>query len=70
MVDPSITAAVSANIQQLRQLLEGMGDAIAIRDALQQLELSAYRIADAVYGAETSQAGQEGATEMQANKKS
>jgi molecular chaperone DnaK len=54
MVDPEITAAVRANIAQLKKFLEGAGDAIAIRDALQQLELSAYRIADAVYNAESS----------------
>jgi hypothetical protein len=31
-------------------LLEGSGDAIAIRDALQNLETSAYKIAESMYG--------------------
>ena len=31
-------------------LIDGSGDAIAIRDALQQLEQSAYKIAEAMYG--------------------
>jgi molecular chaperone DnaK len=49
LVSAEIIDAVSADIAQLRELLEG-GDAIAIREALQQLELSAYRIAESMYG--------------------
>ena len=52
MVDPSIIEAVQGDIQQLRSLLSGAGDAIAIRDALRQLEMSAYQIAEAMYSGE------------------
>jgi molecular chaperone DnaK len=51
LVDRSVLDSVKADISQLRALLEGSGDAIAIRDALQQLELRAYEIAEAMYGA-------------------
>jgi molecular chaperone DnaK len=54
LIDQEIVTAVRDDIANLRQLLEGAGDAIAIRDALQKLELNAYRIADAVYNAESS----------------
>ncbi len=50
MVDQSVLESVKADIEQLRELLQGSGDAIAIRDALQQLELSAYQIAESMYG--------------------
>jgi molecular chaperone DnaK len=50
IVDGQIIAAVRADIAELRRLIDGSGDAIAIRDALQQLETSAYRIAEAMYG--------------------
>ena len=50
IVDAGIIAAVRTDIATLRGLIEGSGDAIAIRDALQQLETSAYRIAEAMYG--------------------
>ncbi|MEC7518249.1 MAG: molecular chaperone DnaK [Myxococcota bacterium] len=49
LVDPDVIEAVAQDIAQLRELLGG-GDAIAIREALQQLELSAYRIAESMYG--------------------
>ncbi len=49
LVSPDIIEAVARDIAVLRELLEG-GDAIAIREALQQLELSAYRIAESMYG--------------------
>jgi len=49
LVDPDVIEAVAQDIAQLRELLSG-GDAIAIREALQQLELSAYRIAESMYG--------------------
>jgi molecular chaperone DnaK len=54
LVPEDIIGAVSQDIAQLRELLEG-GDAIAIREALQQLELSAYRIAESMYGGEGSE---------------
>ncbi|MBX3245611.1 MAG: molecular chaperone DnaK [Myxococcales bacterium] len=50
LVDAEVLDAVKADIAVLRGLLDGEGDAIAIRDALQQLELSAYRIAESMYG--------------------
>ena len=49
LVEPDVIEAVAQDIEQLRELLSG-GDAIAIREALQQLELSAYRIAESMYG--------------------
>ncbi|MBX3269921.1 MAG: molecular chaperone DnaK [Sandaracinaceae bacterium] len=50
LVAADILTAVAEDIANLRSLLGG-GDAIAIREALQQLELSAYRIAESMYGA-------------------
>ncbi|MBN1655867.1 MAG: molecular chaperone DnaK [Deltaproteobacteria bacterium] len=50
-VNQTILETVKADIAQLRELLAGSGDAIAIRDALQQLELSAYQIAESMYSA-------------------
>jgi len=41
---------VQTDLDRLRELVEGSGDALSIREALQQLELSAYRIAEAMYG--------------------
>ena len=41
---------IEANIAALRGLLEGGGDALEIREALQQLELSGYKLAEAMYG--------------------
>ena len=49
LVPKPVAEAVSKDIEALRALLES-GDAIAIRDALQQLELSAFRMGEAVYG--------------------
>ena len=49
LVDKEVIEAVAGDIAHLRDLLDG-GDAIAIREALQQLELSAYRIAESMYG--------------------
>ena len=49
LVAPEVIGAVARDIAHLRELLEG-GDAIAIREALQQLELSAYKIAESMYG--------------------
>jgi len=50
LVDASIIDAVREDIAYLRELISGSGDAIAIRDALQQLETSAYKIAESMYG--------------------
>jgi len=49
LVPKPVAEAVSKDIEALRALLES-GDAIAIREALQQLELSAFRMGEAVYG--------------------
>lgn len=49
LVDAEIIEQVQTDAKQLRDLIEGDGDAIAIRDALQSLELSAYRIAESMY---------------------
>jgi molecular chaperone DnaK len=50
LVSPDVIEAVSTDIATLKELIEGAGDAIAIKDALQSLELSAYRIAESMYG--------------------
>ena len=47
---PPIIKQVREDIAYLRDLIDGSGDAISIRDALQQLEQSAYKIAEAMYG--------------------
>ena len=49
-VTPEVIEQVKVDIAELRELVDGAGDAIAIRDALQRLELSAYQIAEAMYG--------------------
>ena len=50
IVDAAIIKQVREDIAYLRELIGGSGDAISIRDALQQLEQSAYKIAEAMYG--------------------
>jgi molecular chaperone DnaK len=50
LVDAAIIHQVRGDVATLRELIAGSGDAIAIRDALQQLEQSAYKIAEAMYG--------------------
>jgi molecular chaperone DnaK len=50
LVASEVIATVAEDIKSLKELLEGEGDAIAIKEALQQLELSAYRIAESMYG--------------------
>jgi molecular chaperone DnaK len=50
IVDAKVIKQVRDDIAYLRGLISGSGDAIAIRDALQMLEQSAYRIAEAMYG--------------------
>jgi molecular chaperone DnaK len=49
LVDKAIIEHVRGDIAYLRELISGTGDAIAIRDALAQLEASAYKIAEAMY---------------------
>jgi molecular chaperone DnaK len=49
LVDGAIIVQVRADIAYLRGLVGGQGDAVGIRDALQQLEQSAYKIAEAMY---------------------
>ena len=49
LVAEEVVAQVEADIQALHSSVEE-GDAIAIRDALETLELSAYKIAEAMYG--------------------
>ena len=50
LVSKEIIVAVRGDIANLRELIGGAGDAIAIRDALAQLEASAYKIAESMYG--------------------
>lgn len=50
-VTPEVIDAVKADVDALKQLLDEGGDVISIRQALQNLEMSAYRIAEAMYGA-------------------
>jgi len=50
LVPAEVLEEVSADIQRLKDLCAGEGDAIAIRDALQALEMSAYKIAESMYG--------------------
>ena len=49
MVAEHILAQVDADIESLHVCVDE-GDAIAIKDALETLELSAYKIAEAMYG--------------------
>ena len=49
LVSEDVVAQVEADIQTLHYAVDE-GDAIAIKDALETLELSAYKIAEAMYG--------------------
>jgi len=49
LVAEEVVAEVEADIRSLHSCIEE-GDAIAIKDALETLELSAYKIAEAMYG--------------------
>jgi molecular chaperone DnaK len=49
LVSEAVVAQVEADIETLHVCVDE-GDAIAIRDALETLELSAYKIAEAMYG--------------------
>lgn len=50
LVPTEVLTEVKADIENLRALIDGEGDAVAIREGLQQLELSAYKIAESMYG--------------------
>jgi molecular chaperone DnaK len=50
IVPAEVIEVVQGDIDHLRALLEGAGDAVAITEALRQLELSAYRMAESMYG--------------------
>ena len=49
-VPETVQTEIQENIANLKGLLEGEGDALEIREALQQLELSGYKLAEAMYG--------------------
>ncbi len=55
LVAPSTLAEVQVDIDALRDLVENSGDVISIREALSALELSAYRIAESMYGVASSE---------------
>ena len=59
MVAEDVIAAVEADIESLHTCVDE-GDAIAIKDALETLELSAYKIAEAMYGSVDLEAPVEG----------
>ncbi len=50
LVPAEILAEVQKDVDVLKALVEGTGDAISIREALQRLEISAYKIAESMYG--------------------
>ncbi len=56
LVPGEIIEQVEIDVTNLRELIEGAGDAVSIRDALQQLELSAYKIAESMYGTDEAEA--------------
>ncbi len=58
-VDAGVIAEVQLDIESLETLVAEDGDAVELRDALQRLELSAYKIAEAMYGDEGAAAGDE-----------
>ena len=57
IVAEEILVEVQHDVDALRGLLEEGGDAVSIREALQTLELSAYRIAEAMYGGDDDEDG-------------
>jgi len=57
IVAEEIMVEVQHDVDALRGLLEEGGDALSIREALQTLELSAYRIAEAMYGGDDDEDG-------------
>jgi len=50
LVPADVLAQVKVDAEALRALVEGTGDMISIREALQRLEVSAYKIAESMYG--------------------
>ena len=50
--DATLIEQVKTDIQKLKELLSQSEDAGAIREALQRLEISAYKIAESMYGGE------------------
>ncbi|MFW6067737.1 MAG: molecular chaperone DnaK [Myxococcota bacterium] len=52
LVSEEIVSRVRQDIDHLKQLMEGDGDVAALREALQALELSSYKIAESLYGEE------------------
>ncbi len=50
LVPAEVLAQVKIDVDVLRELVDGTGDMIAIREALQRLEVSAYKIAESMYG--------------------
>jgi molecular chaperone DnaK len=59
LVPEEVVAQVEADVEALHQCVEN-GDAITIKDALETLELSAYKIAEAMYGSVDLDAAAEG----------
>jgi len=57
IVAEEILVEVQHDVDALRGLLEEGGDAVSIREALQTLELSAYRIAEAMYSRDDDEDG-------------
>ncbi len=50
LVPADVLAQVQVDVDALRLLVDGTGDMIEIREALQRLEVSAYKIAESMYG--------------------
>lgn len=50
LVPADVLATVKQDVDALRALVDGTGDMISIREALQRLEISAYKIAESMYG--------------------
>jgi molecular chaperone DnaK len=57
LVKPEIIAEVKIDIDALKSLVDGTGDAMSIREALQRLEVSAYKIAESMYGSTSGATG-------------
>jgi molecular chaperone DnaK len=50
LVPPDVIAEVKVDITALKELIASGGDTVSIREALQRLEMSAYKIAESMYG--------------------
>ncbi len=50
LVPAEVLAEVRIDVTALRDLMSNGGDAVSIREALQRLEISAYKIAESMYG--------------------